>query len=541
MDDIDTWNLDYSGNMKICENDSIKVNIWGLYTDYGKEILPPIYEYLNPISQNLFIAEVNQMKGVIDIKGNIIIPLSFDEIFNNSFFIVGSNKKEKLIYNYKGEVVCNNIVKYCITNFPGNEYIWIQDTIHKWYLIDSLGRFEVQEIEDITYGAGGLVIFEHLCVKIKGKEYFISPDGKFKISKAYDKLNHGWRRENLFFRRIKKKAGTFEYLAVDISGKKLFHLKNVYIDHLSIDNLSDNNFNGVNYIFVTKRNKKAIFNTLTRKYISPFRFKGISLYKEANLIYFKVKDLKGNSFTLDTLGKKIADINPKPDKTHFEIKNHQEYVSIIDTLGHFIDLKPFKKWSIYKDIIVVKTHADSVYILNQKGEKLWSNFHFVNYKEGDIYLIDSLGKKGIVKANGEIVFPFLYDDVQVKNGVFIAKKNKHWAILSKDKQAQTLFNYDKIIDIDSDHFALIKNKKWQLADKNGHLLSLQKYDSLFSNHDYIQDTNFTIVKNKNKYAVLNEKGELLTPFERKIYDKSGYVSLPFDFVSKNNKYNYNCP
>ena len=74
-----------------------------MFDQSGKEIFPPHYERIEFIEPNYFIVYNHDHAGVIDDKGNIILPFKYHEIFyseaSKSFIGKTNNEWQTLVIN----------------------------------------------------------------------------------------------------------------------------------------------------------------------------------------------------------------------------------------------------------------------------------------------------------------------------------------------------------------------------------------------------------------------------------------------------------
>ena len=119
---------------------------------------------------------------------------------------------------------------------------------------------------------------------------------------------------------------------------------------------------------------------------------------------------------------------------------------------------------------------------------------------GDLYTVFN-GKYGVVNKSGSLIFPLIYDEVSTLTSVTKSSSNNNFIYLRK-------------------------GDKFGVSDKNGNILLKELYDGINYNNNYF------IVTNENKFGLKNIKGHTILPLE---YDKISIIG-PYLELYKNGKY-----
>ncbi len=137
---------------------------WGLLTMGGSVLVQPIYQYLSPIKEGVLLAKQNNLWGMIDTVGEIVIPCAYDAIcFADDRKVITCSQKRYTIWTCSG--------KKLIENLPAMPKLWDGsqwqfNTFH--YYNKELYHFEVEVSRLWRYVAK---------IKCRWYEY----DGKFTV------------------------------------------------------------------------------------------------------------------------------------------------------------------------------------------------------------------------------------------------------------------------------------------------------------------------------------------------------------------------
>lgn len=170
---------------------------------------------------------------------------------------------------------------------------------------------------------------------------------------------------------------------------------------------------------------------------------------------------------------------------------------------------------------------DSVYgYINKKGDEvLFENYDEVFFYYGNTGIAKKNEKYGLINRKGDSLTSFSY--TMIYNFGFNhfkgQTKNKKSHIL--DKSGNIVFNKDLSFDIQSHYFdsdsllifqEIIDGKKVKgLVNKKCKIISKPKYQEIY----FINDKEFYVVKNDDKYGFINKLGEEIIPV---IYDNIGF-------------------
>lgn len=149
---------------------------------------------------------------------------------------------------------------------------------------------------------------------------------------------------------------------------------------------------------------------------------------------------------------------------------------------------------------------------------------------------------GLINENDEIVIPIIYDMIKDPyGGAIVAEKDNKVGLISRDNKTILPFNYNGFMHGDSRIYLWDDKNKCGVFDKFGNNLIPCKYDYIQLNefdHDYY------LVKNKNKYGIINSNDSVVIKIEYQSIDFVGekYISVKdsiseqwgvFDLAGKN--------
>jgi len=113
------------------------IGLMGCINERGIEILPPEYNQLNYIEDNLFIVAKGNKYGVIDTMRNELIPLEYDEILNTGGNLILIKLEEKWgYYNIKTKTLKDKLYDEVIAY---NSYPIPVRKGEQWFYIDENG------------------------------------------------------------------------------------------------------------------------------------------------------------------------------------------------------------------------------------------------------------------------------------------------------------------------------------------------------------------------------------------------------------------
>lgn len=200
-------------------------------------------------------------------------------------------------------------------------------------------------------------------------------------------------------------------------------------------------------------------------------------------------------------------------------------------------------------------YKDIYFLVNQKGKKISKDYNYLsdsfgkffqadNSEDGKHNYIDSTGKElreilgieyedvylpiftnmivvkntnkyGIFNYDGQLIIPFIYEDIDVSGRDYIAvKKEGKWGVIDKQNRELIIPKYEKILTSKDINYMAVKsfNSGWNCLDiKNKRKVIADDYDNIyFLNFD--KDILIAVQKNK-KWGVFDKTGKLILPIK----------------------------
>ena len=444
--------------------------------------------------------------GVIDKKGNIIIPMEYENIVicKNGIFVV---KKEKYgVLDKKGNTIVD--FKYeTISQFKDGIAIagkYNKSGDIKYGLIDETGKVVVDFIYDEIKS-----LKDGVAVVKKGDYYgLIDTNGKVLLDYLYSSI-----RKFSDDRAIISKDGYKG--AIDKTGKIILD-----VTYDGIENFED----GVTvahdydsyYIIDKNGNKVAEYSEIDK-----FKY-GLALASNSANDYDKYG-------VIDKTGKVIVDFN-------------YEFGDIV--IGDGVVILNSKNYDeATYEYKYSYTFVDNTGKVIGKLEN--TDYDYVSEFKNDSAYFRKDNKYGLVDKTGKIIADAIYENIDEQDGVYIVtKKDKYddWKVGLLSSTGNVLLEpvYESIANFENDLDITIASKKdkyddiqYGIIDKKGNVVVK------FGENDlYIIDKEYSLSCNSSdKCALLeNKTGKTLTDFEYE--NKIEKFSSGLARVSKNNKWGY---
>lgn len=506
------WGTNLAENMTTCAQDSAETYLWGLYDSLGRELLPQIYNELYYWGKDVFYIEQHGKKGLIDLNGEPILPTEYEQlhrIYTTPSFVYAEKDTQKMIYSLDGKLLQKDFEEYLVVRTQEEGFLWLYDADNDydtWQLLDSLGN--VYKTYHFDKGSSSYKMadnYELISGKIKGEHYFIAANGKIMVKGAYE-LEGSYHGHRVFVKKIQKKDNFISnFLLFNEDGEKIYSLRNG--GDISL-------YSNYHIIPIEKKEKYAYLNLKTGKQITPFRYEWAEEFENG---VAEVTDMRDYDFYIDTLGRKVKNYVP-PTHFYFQHTAPQIQVGLIDTFGHSIIPPKSQTISVYHTFIATRQKdAKTDEIFDYEGKRLFAGYELRGCRGKYVLLKDSTEKMGVMRLDGTVVLPFVYDKLARSGKIWIAKQNKKWAMLSHTGEALSGFRYKDINHCNANTYAVQIHKKWYLVDSLGHLWNPQKFDEIITTR--YNNLSYVVVKKKGKYALMTDKGKSITPFMPPLIDE----------------------
>ncbi len=398
-----------------------------------------VFTSLSVKAGHFAIIEQNNKKGLVNEKGEIIIPAEHDDL--------GWSKGESEVLNH-------------VIGFKKDG---------KWGLLNTKNQKIIPaEYYDLyPYNDENLICSRKIMGELNPVYGIISVKGKVILDFEYDHLEKSGNRLIIG----SKERNNIKYGLIDVEGEAFLSIKHKRIQPLNghLYSVSDDLYS---YNLYNSQGKKVISDTFDS--IGVFHGKYASVYKN------------GHTGLIDGNGMLI--VQPK----YKEIK--------VDENGG-ISVKPFPKWQLFDqnyqlraiynydrvspfEKLVFKVNTGKVEALvNVNDENLtpFKNFNFLQ-------LVDTLvsysyrNKQGVMSIYGHQIIPAEYDSVYIDHPHILlytkTTSRKGWKLAEINGEIVSNESYDNIQRLNELLFRIKKGKYWGLMKKDGSEHVLCKYDSI---------------------------------------------------------------
>ncbi|MEN2399883.1 WG repeat-containing protein [Flavobacterium sp. MC2016-06] len=434
----------------------------GVIDSTGNVIIKPKFKYINNQKElkNLFEVgnTVNKKfkRGYIDLKGNIKIPLEYDDIyyFGKDLIRVSKNNKTGVIdtlnkvilplkydyimhYNDVLFVQTNDAIDLFdvagkqLTNFQAKDIEYFTDTEtivtlknNTTFIINDKGVVILNSIKNIHFEK---IINSHTYIVrniLTNKKGIINASGKYEIECKYNDILPS---KSIYIVKNKDKFGIID--------KNDTTLKPFVFDGISSLGYDEDTIHFKNQYKVSKGDLQGIINPFSEKEIIPLRYKYIQPFSD----YYITANSENKNGLFSENGTLIIPedyefYNASKNKI-FAVKNAKNYLIAIED-------KKYAEIEVPADQFVKELFSWGI-----------SKSNYQIFKKGN--------KFGVMSNENKIVIPCEFDTIQntYSTTEFIVKKNKKYGVINTKNEVLLEIKYDtfktmkEVIKFD------IKNKK----------------------------------------------------------------------------------
>lgn len=420
------------------------------------------------------IVEKDDKKGLVNAKGELIIPAKYDDIGWSE----GIPRVVNNVVGYKKNELWG-LISIKNQKIVAPSYIAVFPIQNDRIIAAKIGRFN-NELEYGVIDTKGktLISFKYHSLAFDEKILIASTlDGsqeRFGLINKKEKLILPFRYQNII------SLGNHSYAVKDFKGKSAFY--NARKDQL------------------TKLNSDSIF------------------YIDAEHAIISVGGRKG---LVNSEGKVII----PPSYKQIKVSNH-----------YFVNALPFPVWHVknnknetlrtynYENIIPIGENILKVSLTNYEALIDLDNNLIKELKDTEIgtfsdqiAYVSSQGKKGIIKKDGSVLIPAIFDSIQILDQHFLVGKKKiqdyQWRILNHEGDSINAPAYHAIRKLNDNLFAVKLEKYWGLIDAEGNKIVTCKFNSI----DLLPDQMLKVKLNKQS-GVINQHGDWI------IIPQKGYLT-----------------
>ncbi len=392
----------------------------------GNIKIPIIYDNVFYFEKGLITVTKDNKVGVLDTLNNIILPIKFDYISIDNNLIIARYKETSNLYDFQGKQITNlNFTN--ISYFKYNKaIITLQNKTNS--VIDNEGNILLKPVKDYSYER---ILNDDLYLiknNLNSKKGVINSKNEFIINCKYDEIE---QVKSFFIAKIDNKKGI---ISSTDSLIKPFIYDNIFFYYFDSANaIKYNNFES-NYI-VEKDNLYGVINPNIENEIIPIHYKNVNTLFD---LYYVVNNNENKNGLYSKTGEKILN----EDYEFYNVFENSIFASkdrkcFLITLKaeKFIEKEIFVEEFIkFKDIQEFSNNENQIFKSRNKfGVISYLNkivipceYDFIeNIDLSKEFIVKRNNKFGIVNSNNEVVEDIKYDDF---------KKLKETILLTKDRK-----------------------------------------------------------------------------------------------------------
>ncbi len=506
------------------------------------------YEIENVEKHNYFILKNNNLSGIIDRNGNIIIDAQYDEVKipnpEKALFICYEGDKTKVLNDSKVEILSKYSkvepieLKNIATDLIYEKSVLKYEENGKYGIVNFDGKKITKavydEIEGLPYKEGELLVKQNNkygVINIKGNKLInieydkIIVDGYYTDTDKYkyagyivsNTTNEGYRYGYINYKgKLILKTEYNELLRVtDMEGNENIYIieaKNGQYGVTKNDKQLLNNeyqsiiYDTTNKLFIIEKSKKYGIANLEGKIIVPAEFKQINITG----VYLYAENEQGvtvynNNGTQANIDKNIAILNTANEKYKIRINSEQSTkYGIIGKDGKQIVEEKYNYIEyLYENYFIVSDENSKLGVIDDK-----ENIK-IELENDSIQKIADTDILQVVSSNGEMVKLYKNDMekicelkkayVEEKNGIIRIYNDEEKKYFDKDGNELS----NSAVYPNNTLLSKKENNKWGFVNRNGKIVVKCEYDKVTEFNEY----GFAGVKKDGKWGVINNEGK----------------------------------
>ena len=427
-------------------------SLYGLKDKNNKILVKPIFNSISTYGSTKNRIQANfgwKKNGVIDQKGNIIIPFEYSSISKNKgLYTVTTNNSEKLLLDTFGRPLLKN--SYEDLYVIGDDYIKVKDN-GLYGIITILGEelFPMQ-YDEINYNSSQ----DWFLLNKNGINMIKEADGKDIFGKKYtsvSKLDYSFRyimaEKNGKFGIVNMEdqiVAPFEFDAINKNyDKRLFIVKqnekwgiySIIFDKFIIEPQYDEiQMLSSDYYLLRNENQKTLINLILNKKFDVSTYDEVKKYISYGKVNVEKNKLRG-AISVNT-GKvivpiKYSYIDMNSNYTKAQIPDSR-VSDIYDNEGNILvkNANNIRRLTDYNNYRVSSNGKVGVISKNKVTVPLEYDF-IKNYKDMGVLLVQSKNKYGLIDYKNRFIIPLTTNPITISNGIITWKKKKHTITLGK--------------------------------------------------------------------------------------------------------------
>lgn len=519
------------------------IGIYNRMVDQSKN-----YEIEQVKQYNYFVLKQENVYGVIDKKGNTIIPPEYNEIKipnpEKAVFVCYQGEETKIFNERKEQILgeYNKVQPIRLKNISSD--LMYEKSVLKYEKDGKYGliTFEGKEIAKPIYDEIDSLPYKEgeLLVKQNEKCGVINIKGNKKVEIAYDevKVDEYYTDENRYqyagYIVLVKTEEGYRYGYLNNRGKEI--LKTEYNEISRVTEIQDNdNF----YLICAKNGQYGI--TKNEEQLLGNEYQSIQ-YDETNKVFVIEKSKKYGIANIE--GKVIVPVQyHEIDITGIYLyARNEQGTTVYDSNGTQVDVDAniaILDTTNEKYKIRINNQQGTKYgVINEEGKQLIEEqYNYIEYLHNNYFIVSNEnGKLGIVDDKGEIKVEMNHDSLQRIQGtnliqatltgskttevyseaiekicemqnatievnddyikVYNASEVKYFSKEGKELKNTEVYAMNQL-------FVAVKDEKYGFVDKNGNVVVDYKYDKAYEFNPY----GFATVEKDGKWGAINEQGE----------------------------------
>ena len=371
----------------------------------GNIRIPLEYDDIFHLDKNLIRVSKNNKTGVVDTLNKIILPLKFDFIMDHGAIIYAQSNNIVDIFDFSGKQLTNYKAKDIDYFTDDRSIVTLQN--NDTFIINNEGKPILESIKSHRFekviDSDSYLILN----TITNKKGVINSRGEYTIECKYDDIRTG---ESTYIAIDKNKYGL---ITNKDSVLKPFVYDAIYPVSHKEENLFQNQF------LARKGDLEGIINPFSEKEIIPIEYKDVQTFSN----YYVVTTLDNKNGVFSENGDRIINedyefYNAAQNKI-FATKNDKKYLlTLVDNSYSEIEI-PVDEFT---------------------KKRLFSN----GFSKSNFQIFKNGNKFGVISNKNEIVVACEYDAIEniYSTSEFVVKKNKKYGVVNARNQITLEIKYD---------------------------------------------------------------------------------------------------
>jgi hypothetical protein len=378
----------------------------------GNIKIPIIYDNVFYVEKQIISVIKDNKYGVLDTLNNVILPIKFDYISFDNDLIIAQSKGAKSLYDFQGKQI-STLQFTEISNFTDNRAI-VTFQNKSASIIDNEGDIILNSIKNCSFES--VLNGEIYLVKdnLNSKKGVVNSKGEFVIKCKYDELKY---MKSFFIAKSNNKQG---FISITDSIIKPFNYEEIHFSYFGRPYELDlrGYKKGDNFI-VKKDNLYGVVNPYIKNDIIPIRYKNISTLFDK---YYIVQNSENkNGLFLENGTNVLKDeyqFYNNYDKTIFATENNKHFLISIED-------DKFSQTEVFVDEFV-KFNDDK------------------EFPKSANQIVKTNGKFGVVNYKNLMVIPCIYELIEsiYDTNEFIVRKNNKYGVVNSENKIVENIEYD---------------------------------------------------------------------------------------------------